>query len=115
MRIGFRGSTFNLAQFKRISIPVIRRIFGHCEKNIRGSADQQPFNHVAEDIMLYSPQIDGHSMHNLDYEAAYCADVAKRLAERVDDLAGSQNLILHCISVENMGMARVFKINYGLE
>ena len=100
------------ASFTRISIPLVRRIFGTCE-NIHGSDKPQKEWYVCENISLYVPPTD--VMHNLDDEAAYCAMTAQRLARVVEELAGNQQLTFHCLALEQLGAVKVFKINYSVE
>lgn len=98
----------NIAQFKRVSIPIMRRLFaGAIEPwrnlKIEGSAMPCEKWHTFENIEF--PKYEDYcsnrnAYHNLDNEAKAVADISAKLTEAIQNFAAGRKLKLHCISFD---------------
>lgn len=92
-----QGQTIDSAQFKRIGIPLMRRVIGESAtfsrnifKNL-SEAYSEPTRHMFNVKYPFTTQYDGHGGElSLDYEAGNVAKTAAVLAKEIDEIFKDQ-------------------------
>lgn len=69
-------------QFKRMTIPILRRLFGVCEAFKRNNFINYNENNKNE-VLLFKTRFN-YKCENLDQEVEYCATLTENLAKELD-------------------------------
>ncbi len=86
------------AQLKRVSLPIMRRVFkGLLDMGIKvkGSTKKLPKWHPLQ--YSYEAQYDGHSQNNLDVEIQKIASLAEKFVEALSAFAVDKQITLRCM------------------
>jgi hypothetical protein len=90
-QIGYNERSQFLPAFQRLSIPILRRVFGGMKaKNVTSKLVETPTkSHVVnlDPFNVTELQYDGHGGYNLEFEAQRTAEYCVKLAEYIDELA----------------------------
>jgi hypothetical protein len=104
------NTTDELARFKRISIPMIRRLLGALPK-AEGSMEELPKYHTFKTTLDFPETVDSNGYYSLDKEAEYVADILKNLVSETEELAGDKHLTICSIYADGNKIL----MNYSLE
>lgn len=89
------------AQMKRISIPIIRRLFGSDLIKMEGHYGDLSTELEIECVLFEFDNSPGRwTHHNINIEAELCTDLSKRIVNRLAEEAGDKTIVVSHLEFE---------------